>query len=196
MGKPILFDTISRSKFNELSEDVKKRKNYQVKEPEGEVSKYISGLIVEGGSGLPEVSANDSGKVLTVNASGSWEAAPSQGGGTGGNVLKTVEITAVKVDDDYRYFTKKNIDTVASFLDGDNDFRFKVSFYASDDELIGERYGYVDGIICTDGLELPLFNVWGQSCKNNCTFMPAPDTYVGHYELTPLDHDMSWDWQD
>ena len=49
MGKPILFDSISRAKFDTLSDDVKKRKNYQIKEEDGSVSKHIGGL--EGGSG-------------------------------------------------------------------------------------------------------------------------------------------------
>lgn len=49
MGKPILFDTISRAKFDGLSDDVKAKRNYQIKEEDGTISKHIAGL--EGGSG-------------------------------------------------------------------------------------------------------------------------------------------------
>ena len=49
MGKPILFDTISRSKFDSLSDEIKAKKNYQIKEEDGKISKHIAGL--EGGFG-------------------------------------------------------------------------------------------------------------------------------------------------
>lgn len=48
--KPILFETISRAKYDALSIEDKNKKNWQIKEPDGSVSKAI-GNLEGGGSG-------------------------------------------------------------------------------------------------------------------------------------------------
>ena len=45
MGKPILFETISRAKFDALPEDKKVKKNYSIREADGTYKKYIGNLI-------------------------------------------------------------------------------------------------------------------------------------------------------
>ena len=103
MAKPILFTTITREKFEELSAADKKKHNYQVKEVDGSVTKVIGGLEVTGDKGArPAVSTADSGKVLGVNASGEWE--PVNGGGGGGGAA--IAWVSVSVSDGYGYITE------------------------------------------------------------------------------------------
>lgn len=78
MAKPILFDTISREKFDTLSDEVKAKKNYQIKEVDGSITKHIGGL--EGGeSELPTVTSDDNGNILTV-VEGVWDKAEAPSG--------------------------------------------------------------------------------------------------------------------
>lgn len=85
MGKPILFDTISRSKFDGLDDAIKAKRNYQIKEENGSISKHIAGL--EGV--LPEVSTGDCGKAAIVDSSGNWVAAEISGGSGGDAEIKS-----------------------------------------------------------------------------------------------------------
>lgn len=60
MSKPILFDTISRAKFDALTDAQKSKKNYHIKEVDGTTKKYIGNLIGVG-------SGSDSGTEGTPN---------------------------------------------------------------------------------------------------------------------------------
>ena len=44
MAKPILFDTISRAKFETLDSDVKDKKNFLIKNTDGSLSKWIGNI--------------------------------------------------------------------------------------------------------------------------------------------------------
>ena len=80
MGKPILFDTISRAKFDKLSDDIKAKKNYQIKEADGQVSKHIAGLEGGTGGGIPFLETTTVGNyIVTINTKDEIDAAWENG---------------------------------------------------------------------------------------------------------------------
>jgi hypothetical protein len=67
MGKPILFDTISRSKFEGLTDEQKAKKNFLIKNEDGSRSKWI-GNIENGGGDTPTPSGSNFVVTYTENA--------------------------------------------------------------------------------------------------------------------------------